>query len=208
MFYQFKKMGTLERKEREKLEMRNVILKAATEMFLKDGFERTSIRGIAEKIEYSIGAIYIYFKDKTELLNALMEQGFQKLTLVFKKMTKDEDPVVRLKQLGHAYVNFGLKNKEYYDLMFIMKKPMEMAEDKKWSSGMNAFNFLSETVKACMDNNRLRFKDHYAASLAIWGFVHGLVALYTRKRLIMFDQKRIERDIYNAVDNFVDAITT
>lgn len=200
-------MGTIERKEREKLEMRNVILKAATEMFLKDGFEKTSIRGIAEKIEYSIGTIYIYFKDKTDLLNALMEQGFQKLMGVFKKMTKDEDPVIRLRQLGHAYVTFGLKNKEYYDLMFIMKKPMEMSEDKKWVSGMNAFNFLSETIIACIKSNRIRFQDEHSASLAIWGFVHGLVALYTRKRLVMFDQKRIEKDIYNAVDNFVDAIT-
>lgn len=187
--------------------MRNVILKAATEMFLQDGFEKTSIRGIAEKIEYSVGTIYIYFKDKTELLNALMEQGFQKMMGVFKELKKNEDPVVRLKKLGYAYVNFGLKNKEYYDLMFIMKKPMEMSEDKKWVSGMNAFNFLSETVSACMQDNRLRFQDGNSANLAIWGFVHGLVALYTRKRLIMFDQKRIEKDIYDAVNNLTDAIT-
>lgn len=199
-------MGTIERKERERLEMREAILNAATEMFLKEGFEKTSIRGIAEKIEYSIGTIYLYFKDKTELLNALMEQGFQKLIRVFKKIKHDKDPVVYLKTLGRTYIKFALENKEYYDLMFIMKKPMEMVKYEEWDTGMNAFNFLSEGVKTCIDSNKLKFTDSHSATLVIWGVVHGLVALYSRKRLAMFNQDNLEKEIYEAVDNFVNAI--
>jgi AcrR family transcriptional regulator len=199
-------MGTIERKEREKLEMREAILNAATEMFLKEGFEKTSIRGIAEKIEYSIGTIYLYFKDKTELLNALMEQGFQKLTHVFKKIKHDSDPVSYLKTLGYTYISFALENKEYYDLMFIMKKPMEMVKAEAWSSGMKAFNFLGEAIKNCMDKDQLKFNDLHSATLIIWGFVHGLVSLYSRRRLIMFNQENIEAEIYEAMDNFINAI--
>jgi hypothetical protein len=43
-------MGITERKEREKLEMRELILEAATSMFLEEGYEKTSIRNIAERI--------------------------------------------------------------------------------------------------------------------------------------------------------------
>ena len=45
-------MGINERKEREKAELSQLILKGAMEVFLEVGFENTSIRKIAERIEY------------------------------------------------------------------------------------------------------------------------------------------------------------
>jgi AcrR family transcriptional regulator len=60
-------MGILERKEREKQEMRDLILNVATEMFIEEGYDKTSIRKIADKIEYSPATIYLYFKDKDEI---------------------------------------------------------------------------------------------------------------------------------------------
>ena len=44
--------------------MKTKILEAAKKLFLDHGFEKTSIRNIAEEIEYSPGTIYLYFKDK------------------------------------------------------------------------------------------------------------------------------------------------
>ena len=55
-------MGVADRKEREKEEMKTKILEAAKKLFLDHGFEKTSIRNIAEEIEYSPGTIYLYFK--------------------------------------------------------------------------------------------------------------------------------------------------
>ncbi len=72
-------MGITERKEREKQEKRTLILEAATKMFLEDGFDKTSLRNIADKIEYSPATIYLYFKDKNELFYAIQEKGFELL---------------------------------------------------------------------------------------------------------------------------------
>ncbi len=52
------------RKQREKEEMRHLILEAAKKIFLTKGYEQASIRNIAEEIEYSPGTIYLYFKEK------------------------------------------------------------------------------------------------------------------------------------------------
>jgi AcrR family transcriptional regulator len=46
-------MGISERKERERQEMRERIIEASMKMFIEEGYEKTSIRNIAEKIEYS-----------------------------------------------------------------------------------------------------------------------------------------------------------
>ena len=55
------------RKERQKEELKGKILQAAKELFMEKGFEDTSIRNIAEKIEYSPTTIYLYFKDKDDI---------------------------------------------------------------------------------------------------------------------------------------------
>jgi len=60
-------MGLKERKERDKLEMKDRILQSAHQLFVEKGFEQVSIRNIAEAIEYSPATIYLYFKDKDEI---------------------------------------------------------------------------------------------------------------------------------------------
>ena len=57
-------MGVTERRERERQAVRQEILDAARALFIEEGYEKTSMRKIAEKIEYSPTTIYLYFKDK------------------------------------------------------------------------------------------------------------------------------------------------
>ena len=70
-------MGIAERKEREKQEMRTLILSTATNLFVERGYDSVSMRNIAEAMEYSPATIYLYFKDKNELLYTLSEEGFR-----------------------------------------------------------------------------------------------------------------------------------
>ena len=72
-------MSIAERKQRDKEEMRHLILDAARDIFLSKGYYEASIRNIAEKIEYSPGTIYLYFEDKDEIFHSLHEEGFRRL---------------------------------------------------------------------------------------------------------------------------------
>ena len=84
-------MSVADRKEREKEEMKARILEAAKKLFLENGFEKTSIRNIAEEIEYSPGTIYLYFKDKNDLLFALHQQAFGVLMASFMNVATISD---------------------------------------------------------------------------------------------------------------------
>ena len=57
-------MGIKERQVRQKEVLRQDILDAARDLFIEEGYENTSMRKIAERIEYSPTTIYYYFKDK------------------------------------------------------------------------------------------------------------------------------------------------
>ena len=72
-------MGIVERKEKQKLEIKKMILEASMKLFVEEGFENVSIRKIAELIEYSPTTVYLYFKDKNEILFNLHDIGFQML---------------------------------------------------------------------------------------------------------------------------------
>ncbi|MBK6483188.1 MAG: TetR/AcrR family transcriptional regulator [Chitinophagaceae bacterium] len=176
-------MGITERKEREKQEKKALILEAATKMFLEDGFDKTSLRNIADKIEYSPATIYLYFKDKNELFYAIQEKGFELLLKQFRKLSTIKDPFEKLIRIGKEYLKFAEKNPEYYDLMFIMRAPMIHIEEKdNWDCGMQSFLFLHEVVAECIKKKKLKSKNADMASIAIWSFAHGLAALHIRDR--------------------------
>lgn len=59
---------------KEAEERRNEILDAAEELFIVDGYEKTSVQGIIDKIGIAKGTFYYYFKSKEELLNGIVDR--------------------------------------------------------------------------------------------------------------------------------------
>ncbi|MCU0448183.1 MAG: TetR/AcrR family transcriptional regulator, partial [Microscillaceae bacterium] len=154
-------MAIKERKEREKQEMRERILEVAKQMFLKDGYDKTSIRNIADKIEYSPGTIYQYFEDKDEIFFIIHQQGFDQLFAMMAQVNEIPNPLERLKTLGKVYMQFAIENPELYDLMFIMRAPMNnlLEKKKEWERGFASFDFLESIVKECIEQKMIRFTE-------------------------------------------------
>jgi AcrR family transcriptional regulator len=178
-------MGISERKEKQKLEIRKAILDASMKLFVEQGYENVSIRKIADLIEYSPTTVYLYFKDKNEILFNLHEIGFQKMGEYTAPLWTIKNPLVRLHKMGEYYMQFGLENPEFYDLMFILKAPMEglkVVEKCEWKSGDQAIGRLKETLQECMDKKLVEKGDVDAISMVIWGMVHGMVSLAIRDR--------------------------
>jgi AcrR family transcriptional regulator len=170
------------RKQREKEEMRELILHAAKNIFLEKGYAETSIRNIAEKIEYSPGTIYLYFKEKDDIFHALHQEGFRKLIGMMLPLQYVEDPFERLKAMGRMYMDFAKQNKDFYDLMFIMQAPMNMEKDECWKEGDKALDHLKQVIRDCQATGRFEGRDVDYLSFIIWSAMHGMCALYCRER--------------------------
>lgn len=185
-------MGISERKEREKVKMRSLILQEATHMFIEHGIEKTSIRSIADKIEYSPGTIYLYFKDKDEIMFAIHEQGFNLLLSEMQKTKKIKDPFDRFCKLAEVYINFAFTNPEYYDLMFIMKEPLKNVKNLEWPLGYKSYQFLRDVIKECLEKDLMKSIEPDLAALSAWSFMHGLISLNIRKRLGIYNHQQIK----------------
>nr|WP_307735092.1 WHG domain-containing protein [Chitinophaga nivalis] len=164
--------------------MRRRIVDAAITMFVKEGFEKMSIRNIADMIEYSPATIYLYYKDKDELLYDVQAEAFETLAREFESKITEADPLKRLAQLSWAYVEFARNHPELYDLMFIIKEPMNSVnKDENWKNGDRAYDALQDLVTECIEKKLIRYTDPMVATLSFWGFAHGLVSLNLRCRL-------------------------
>lgn len=202
-------MGVPERKEREKMEMKELIKSAALKLFLEDGVPKTSIRNIADQIEYSPGTIYLYYKDKDELLYDMQSDAFAKLQRAFVDNVTSLIPVVRLQQLGRTYVSFGLANPELYDLMFIIRAPTNVDEEVHKANGENCLNFLNKCLSDCIDDGSLIVTDLNFAVLQVWATAHGLVSLNLRCRLKVTGAKEEEvpATLLATMESYINSIT-
>jgi len=199
-------MGIKERKELEKQEMRKLILDNAMKLFLEKGFENITIRHIAEKIEYSPATIYLYFKDKDELIYTLHREGFEKLYMWQQKILSIKDPLKRLHKHAEMYVSFALENPEYYDLMFIERAPfrtmkeMNCKDDMNWEIGMRSYDLLRKNIEECMNEGYFQKTNIDAACFSLWSYVHGIVSLIIRDRCSMFPEEQRRLLVKGALD--------
>ncbi len=196
-------MGITERREREKEEMRDMILKTANKLFAEHGFEKVSMRNIADAIEYSPTTIYLYFKDKNELFYSLHLEGFKMLAAEFVPLLEIKNPMDRMYQMGLRYIRFAIENPDYYRLMFLVKDPLCTTEtDETWEAGHNAHAFLERVVVECQEQGYLQGISMRSAALMIWSFVHGLVSLQVCDRMKLYLEMERAQYITDAFEAF------
>ena len=180
-------MGTTERRERERQELKTRILDTARELFVEEGYDAVTMRRIAEKIEYSPTAIYFHFRDKDALMRELCDEDFGALAREFQKIARIPDPVDRLRKIGRAYVAFALSHRNHYRLMFMTPHPESMRpEDSRIARGNpeeDAYAFLKATVAEAIAGERFRpeYRDADLVSQMVWSASHGVVSLHIAK---------------------------
>jgi AcrR family transcriptional regulator len=190
-------MSIIERKDREKAEMRKLILDAAMELLIDEGYANVSIRKIAAKIEYSPGSIYTYFKDKDSIYYALHNEGF---AILYQKQLSAQgisDPRDRLIAHGRAYIDFALNNQQYYDIMFIMRNPEDIiAKLENWDNGHRSYELLKRNVIECKAAGFFKDQDPNSIAFLLWSVVHGIASLMIRRRTIMKEMKDIDQSSF------------
>lgn len=141
-------MGHVERKQREKENVKKNMLAAAVKIAVADGWHSVTIRKIAEAIEYTPPIVYEYFENKEDLICELVNSGFRTVIQQYEKVqSKDLDPESELIELSLVHWDFAITNKELYRLMFSLERPEPHEE------AMKGLLLIKETVKKISGKN-------------------------------------------------------
>ena len=187
-----------------KTDIRRKILDVTRELLINKGITQVSIRLIAKQVECSVGTIYFYFKDKDELVHALIEEGFEKLIeLQEKTESQYPEPIERLKALCKNYINFALENPEYYEIMFMLKQErMARYPAEKYRRARKSLDIISNTLNLYAEKEKINVGDTFLAAHLIWTFMHGLVTLLQAKRIDhSIDEQKIIDSIIKHIIN-------
>src|SRR5512145_264942 len=165
-----------------KEETQEVILTAARDLFLEQGFQSVSMRKVAQRVGLSPAALYTYFRDKADILFALQGEGFARLLAVQRPLQKVGDPLERLQRHGEIYLTFAFDEPTYYEVMFLLPAPRRPPDINATLTAGKAFGLLEATVADCVRAGVLAgaVED---LTLAVWAGVHGIAALLLRSRV-------------------------
>ncbi|WP_020607459.1 TetR/AcrR family transcriptional regulator [Spirosoma spitsbergense] len=170
-------MGIIERRQRQKTEVRTSILQAAWEVVLTEGWQALSIRKIADAIEYSAPVIYTHFESKDAILHEFTKEGFRLLTeAITQQRDSQTDASRQLEAMAEGYWNFAFAHKEYYQLMFGLGIPAceqvkRTVEMKEFADIVHAV--IQEVIRAGSQPSIDAFLK-YHTYLSI---LHGLVSI-------------------------------
>jgi AcrR family transcriptional regulator len=194
-------MASRERRERAKENLRQEIMDAARELFVTEGYGQVSMRKIAEKIEYSPTTIYLYFKDKADLLRQICEQTFARLTENISSLSRlSTDPVEKLRLGMREYIQFGLRHPSHYEIVFITPLVGSLESDFEMSKGKAAFDTLRNAVAECAAENLLKSDDVELVSQTLWAGIHGVTSLLITQKGFPF----VERE--TLIDSVLDTL--
>lgn len=158
------------------------ILEAAERLFVECGYEGATIRKIADEVGVSSTALYMHFRDKSEILSQICEAGFAKLIAVTEAIEAEEGrPEAVLRKKMRAYAAFGFENPNAYRLIYLTR-PGEAgsAEDVARRVGRGLFERLRQPLMDLHAEGRLKRAPDVAAQM-IWAGVHGVVSLMLTK---------------------------
>ena len=162
---------------------RSRIIKAAEELYRTESQQKVGIRQIAQAAGCSHTAIYQYFKKKEDILYAVAEKPLTHLyhTCLEISHSKQNDKE-RLLQICQTYVDFGFRERNFYELLIFYRGEHEDLGDCSQpllELRMKSYRLLEEAIDVFLPKD---LSDAEALNIrsVIFIFLHGLVSIYSR----------------------------
>ena len=198
-------MVSRNRQKSDKENLRQEIMDAAREMFVTEGYKSVSMRKIADKIGYSPTTIYLYFKDKSDLVHQICEQTFARLAQNIKAIQQlSDNPLEKLRSGLREYIHFGLKHPSQYEIVFITPLPIDMEKEFEETNGKIAFDTMRVVVAECASSNLLKNNDVELISQTLWAGIHGVTSLLIQHGGFPFVER--ERLIDSVIDTLISGV--
>ena len=191
------------RKKEPQSNHRKNIAKAAQRLFAEKGIESTSMNEIAKESGYSKATLYVYFKDKEELVGVLVLESMQKLYDYLSKTLEDTENVSEcFYKICNAFVDYQEEYPFYFELLLKainvdFETTRFLPEEKETflvGERINALliAFFEKGIERGIIRGDL---DILPTIFALWGMISGVIMLSVNKQeYISMQMKKTKRD--------------
>lgn len=164
-------------------ELRELILKAATEIIETDGLSGLSAREIARRIEYSPGTLYNVFDNLDDLILTIEARLLDRLAMSLSDAaTTGGDPSERIHRFADAYIRFTHENPKLWNLLFEHRLPPGRHAPAWYQTKLEGLLSRVEDALEPLTGNGSS-TDQKRAARVLWAGVHGITSLSTADKL-------------------------
>ena len=172
--------------------LRKTLLNAAVALIGEVGPRAFTLREVARRAGVSHNAPYRHFAGKDEVLVAVAEEGFDRLTAMMQKtLARGKSSPERLQLCGCGYVKFALRWPQHFLVMFDLP-PALREHCKSRGIGDNAFHVLLDCITAAQESGDLPRGDQLPLAWTAWSLVHGIAKLAISGNLPLSARSTIE----------------
>ncbi len=183
-------------------QLKRRILDAARRLYFTHGADGVSARKVAAAVGVSPTAIYLHFRGIADLVHALRMEGHGKLAEYLRAVDPTLPAFERLAAMGRAYHRFGLEQRHYYELMFLIQSA-EAPRREAVQQELFTLMLLRDAVTAGIASGELRADlDPMTVTTALWAKVHGVTSLAVSGLLVqttMAEQLVVLEGVFDAV---------
>lgn len=185
---------------RRKKEPQNVhrknISTSAEQLFMKKGIENTSMNDIAKEAGYSKATLYVYFKNKEELIGMLILESMQKLyeyiSLALEQGNGTKD---RYKKICHALLQYQEEYPFYFKMVLDninidFESDHFLPEEKEtFLVGEQINHLLMDFLKDGIALGEIRQDIEILPTIfSFWGTMSGLIQIATNKEAYIMQE--------------------
>jgi AcrR family transcriptional regulator len=178
-----------ERRVEEKERRRGEILDAAEALYAKQGWDTVTVDQVARGARLSRALVYVYFKDKQELLFAIGERAMTLLRDRFVAASEAQTTgLAKVEGIGRAYMAYAFEFPHYFDFMSRFHAHSMSPDPGSFdvacqTTGDMAIGVCIEAIQVGIRDGSIRADVGDSAMLAmtLWAFTHGLIQLAMAK---------------------------
>ena len=194
-----------------KVELRCKIQEAAAASFIQEGYDNVSMRKIADRIGYAPSTIYLYFRNKFDLVSNICTAVFaeldQRLDVI---VAMGLPPMQTLRRCLRQYVQFGLEHPSHYGFVFCT--PLSVLQEMDAAShealnkcGSGFYLRLHKVVQACIDSGDIPAGDAGSVSHTTWLLTHGITSgLFVDRGFRSIERERL---VEESLDHILRGLT-
>lgn len=177
-----KKMSTEDRKDQ--------ILKIATNIFYRDGYEKASLQEIAQKAGITKAAIYHHFNNKEEILFTLVSTLSDKLIFDLKEIVKCvDDPVEKLRQLMSKQISYMNPDKANVKILIEDRRLLSKRFSEVIKSKMEeVIQIYRDILVQIRDIGMLKDVNMFTANFTVLAVINWLYHWYNPKGKLSIEE--------------------
>lgn len=187
---------------------REAIYRAGVGLFLEAGFERATMREIAQRAEVGLGTIYGYFPHKDAILLTFLDEVVGGLTALVHDLDNSElPPEVRLRRFVSTHLRYLARNATVARLLFVDSQHLRRESIRKLTEQRERYRMaLADMVRSAQKAGAFRRNlDPDLVSTAIVGAVGGVILTWLGQQVRIVTDSPAP-DLEDVVDGALDML--